>query len=202
MAKMNQLEKFFVNSRLQYYLHRWFGFGRFLEKLPSTSYGDILEIGAGVGFTSQLLSEKYPNARILATDFDEGSIEIAKQKKHSSNISFHQADATKLTLSDSQFDAAFSILALHHIHDFENAIAELARIVKRDGDVYIMDMPSASFNFTHFRRNVVPGVFTKSDLIKIGERHGLKMQDCGGKYLFKLCGKKYDKPAQKICTFS
>lgn len=191
MAKMNPFEKFFVNSRIQYYLHKWFWFGRFLKKLPSTSpYKNILEIGSGVGMTSQLLAEKYPAARIVATDFDQDSIEIAKQKRSSANILFQQADATKLPFPDNHFDATFSVLTLHHIQNFESAIAELARTVKQKGDIYIMDIPSASFNFAHFRRSVVPGVFTKSDLWKLGEKHGLKMKNYGGKYLFALQGQK------------
>lgn len=147
---MNTIEKFFVNSRIQYYLHTWFWLGRFLKKLSAkSSYQDILEIGSGVGITSQMLAEKYPTARIVATDFDEDSIEIAKHKRYSTNISFQQADATKLSFPNDHFDSAFSILTLHHVSDFEGVIAELARTVKRNGDIYIMDIPSASFNFTH-----------------------------------------------------
>lgn len=191
MAKMNTIEKFFVNNKIQYYLHKWFWFGRFLKKLsPRSSYRSILEIGAGVGITSQLLAEKYPSAHIQATDFDEDSIDIAKEKRYSANITFQQADATKLLFPDNHFDAAFSVLTLHHIDDFEGAITELSRTVKQKGDVYIMDIPSASFNFTYFRRSAVPGTFTKNDLIRLGEKNGLKMTDYGGKYLFSLHGKK------------
>lgn len=190
MAKMNAVEKFFVNSRLQYYLHRWFGFGRFLKKIPAASYRDILEIGSGVGMTAELLAEKYPKVHIVSTDFDEESIATAKQRKHAFNISFQQADATRLPFPDNQFDAAFSILTLHHISDFEKAIAELGRTVKKGGDIYIMDIPSASFNFTHYRKSIVPGLFSKSDLIHIGEKYGLQVTDLGGKYLFSLHGEK------------
>ena len=191
MAKMNAIEKFFVNSQLQYYLHKWFWLGRFLEKLPRMpSYRNILEIGSGVGVTAQYLAKKYPTARILATDFDENSTEIAKEKEYPANISFQQADATKLPFPDNHFDAAFSVLTLHHINDFEGVIAELARTVKQNGDVYIMDIPSASFNFAYFRRSVIPGAFTKVDLVRLGEKYGLTMKDYGGKYLFALQGQK------------
>ena len=190
MAKMNPVEKFFVNSRLQYYLHRWFGLGKLLKKLPPVTYQSILEIGSGVGFTVELLAEKYPNAQILSTDFDTDSIETAKNRSHSANISFQRADATQLPFAGNHFDAAFSVLTLHHIDDFEQAVAELARTVKQNGDVYIMDIPSASLNFFHLRKSVVPGIFTKSDLMEIGKNHGLKMEDLGGKYLFSLQGRK------------
>ena len=190
MAKMNPIEKAFVNSRFQYYLHRWFGLGKFLKKIPPTDYRDILEIGGGVGTTAELLAEKYPIARILSTDFDEDSIETANRKGHSANITFQQADATKLVFPDNHFDAAFSILTFHHIGEFEKALVELVRTVKKGGDVFIMDIPSASFNFTHFRKSVVPGLFTKQDLIRLGEKHGLRITDYGGKYLFSLHGKK------------
>lgn len=190
MAKMNSIEKLFVNSKIQYYLHKWFGLGKFLKKLPPASYQNVLEIGSGVGMTAKLLAEKYPHTQIISTDFDEDSIGIAKKKKHAANVIFQQADATKLAFPDNYFDAAFSILTFHHIHDFEKAIAELVRTIKKGGDIYIMDIPSASFNFTHFRKSIVPGLFTKKDLIKTGEDKGLYMKDHGGKYLFSLQGKK------------
>lgn len=186
MAKMNSVEKFFVNSRLQFYLHRWFGLGKLLKKLPQVDYKSILEIGTGVGFTAELLAEKYPDAQILATDFDEDSIEIARQRNHLSNVEFQRADTTKLPYLDNQFDAAFSVLTLHHIHDYQQAIAELVRVVRQGGNIYIMDIPSASLNFTHFRKGVVPGLFNKNDLQEIGTRRGLVMEDLGGKYLFSL----------------
>lgn len=88
MAKMNKIEKFFVNSRLQYYLHRLFGLSRLLKKLPFISYENILEIGCGVGITTELLAQKFPRARLMATDFDEELINIAKQKRPLFNISF------------------------------------------------------------------------------------------------------------------
>lgn len=187
---MNAIEKMFFNSRFQYYLHRWFGFGKLLKRISSANYQNILEIGGGVGTTAELLAKKYPHARILSTDFDEDSIQTAKCKRHEANITFEQADATRLVFSDNHFDAAFSILTFHHIGEFEKALAELVRTVKKGGDVYIMDIPSASFNFTHFRKSVVPGLFTKQDLIRLGEKHGLRITDYGGKYLFSLRGKK------------
>ncbi|OGE95434.1 MAG: hypothetical protein A3H72_00745 [Candidatus Doudnabacteria bacterium RIFCSPLOWO2_02_FULL_48_8] len=187
---MNAVEKFFVNSRLQYYLHKWFWFGKFLRQLPLQPYRSILEIGTGIGITGEFLAEKYPDARIIATDFDEDSVETARSQKYSANLEFRQADATKLPFADNQFDAAFSVLTLHHIHNFGQAISELCRVVKQGGDIYIMDIPSASFNFTHFRQNMVPGLFSKNDLIKIGETFGLHMTDLGGRYLFRLQGRK------------
>ncbi|MBS1594078.1 MAG: class I SAM-dependent methyltransferase [Bacteroidetes bacterium] len=186
MAKMISTEKLFVNSRLQYYFHKWFGFGPFLEKLPASTYKSILEIGSGVGFTTRMIRVKYPVANIVATDFDEDSIRIAQKNNRLHSTTFMQADATKLPFSDNEFDAAFSVLTLHHIDQFEKAISELVRVVKSGGDIYIMDL-SARLNF---RKELTPGVFMKTDLLQIGEKYGLKMKDKGGMYLFSVQGSK------------
>lgn len=190
MAKMTSFEKFFVNSRLDYYWHSWFGLGPLLNKLPQAPYKSILEIGCGVGMTTELLAKKYPEASILGTDFDEDSVAIAKSKWHLRNVRFEQGDATRLPYPNEHFDAAFSILTLHHIEDFERAVAELARIVKKGGDIYIMDLPSASLNFIHLRKSIVPGLFKKGDLLRVGEKHGFAMRDLGGRYVFSLHGRK------------
>ena len=190
MAKMHPIEKFFVNHRFQYYLHKWFVLGQLLTRLPAANYKEILEIGAGVGITTEFLTKKYPQAHIMATDFDEDSIAIAQQSRYLPHVTFEQADATRLRYPDNQYDAAFSVLTLHHIEKFENAIAELSRVVKRGGDVYILDIPSVSFNLFHFRKSKVPGLFRKDDLIKLGKKHGLYITELGGTYRFSLHGKK------------
>ena len=192
MAKMSQFEKSFVNCRSQYYFHKWFGFGKLLKKLPDVPYKNILEIGSGVGMTAELLAKKYGTARVLATDFDEQLIEMAKQKDHPTNVIFQQADAAKLPFADDTFDAAFAVLTLHHIQNFRGAISEVARVLKANGDFYIMDIPSDSFNFFHFRKSAALGlgIFSKRDLVTIGETYKLRMSDYGGKYLFSLRGQK------------
>lgn len=180
MAKMHPIEKFFVNIAFQHYLHQWFVLGPLLKRLPTVTYNQILQIGAGVGITTEFLRNKYPTARITATDFDEESVATAQQKRKLPNVKFAQADATHLHYPDNYFDAAFSILTLHHIQNFPKAIRELARVVRHGGDIYILDIPSASFNLFHFRKSKVPGHFKKNDLMSIGKKNGLKIVDLGG----------------------
>lgn len=190
MAKMTPIEKFFVNSPVQRYFHRIFGFGKFLRKLPSNSYTQILEIGSGAGFTSELLVRKYPSVKITATDFDEDLIKIARQKQNLSGVIFQQEDATKLSFPDGQFDVVFAVLVLHHIENFAQTISEMARVLKPGGLAYVMDIPSKSFNFVHFRRHKVPGLFSKIEILNSLISNGLEVVDYGGRFLFILEGKK------------
>ncbi|MBI3573806.1 class I SAM-dependent methyltransferase [Candidatus Kaiserbacteria bacterium] len=184
MAKMNSFEKFFVNHRLQYYLHKWFGFGKFLKKLPSMSYQRILEIGAGVGFTSELIADKYPTAQIIATDFDEESVSVAKGTHHLKNVTFRQEDAAMLSFPSAYFDAAFSVLTLHHISNYPSAVGELARVLKPGGALYIMDLSTKSYSFLHL--GYIPGVFNKTDIVDLLKEHGFSVKDRGGHYAFYL----------------
>ena len=190
MAKMTRIEKFFVNSRTQYYFHRWFVLGKFLNKIPKVSYRSILEIGAGVGITSELLAEQYPMAQILATDFDEDSITVAQRKTFLKNVHFAREDATRLSLQSQGFDAVFSILVLHHIADFQDAISELSRVLKSGGDLYLIDIPLQSFHPFHMRRYSGLGVFSKQKIIELLEQNGFSVQDYGGRLIFNLYGKK------------
>lgn len=191
MAKMNRFEKLFVNSRLQYYFHRWFGLGKFLKKIPKSSPNTILEIGAGVGITSEILAQHYPNAQILATDFDEESIEIAKRKAFLKKVSFERADATKLQFASQSFDAIFSVLVLHHIVNFQDAISELARVLKPGGNFYLIDVPLKGFNpFHHWWSQKGLGIFSKQDTVKLLEQNGFDVKDYGGNFVFSLVGHK------------
>gem|GEM_PF-5998894 len=53
-----------------------------------------------------------------------------------------------------------------------------------------MNAIEKAFVNSRFPYRAVPGLFTKQDLIRFGEKHGLRITDYGGKYVFSLHGKK------------
>jgi ubiquinone/menaquinone biosynthesis C-methylase UbiE len=97
--------------------------------------GDILEIGCGSGAMAAEVLRRYPEVRLTATDYDESMVSVARRRlaPFGPRAEVRQADATGLPFSDGSFDVALSFIMLHHVVDWEKAIAELLRVLRPGG---------------------------------------------------------------------
>lgn len=92
---------------------------------------EVLEIAAGPGTLAKFIA---PSARtVVATDYAEGMIEVAKKGVHPDNLVFAVADATDLPYEAERFDVVVIANALHIIPDNERVLDEIARVLKADG---------------------------------------------------------------------
>ena len=96
---------------------------------------NVLELACGTGQLSFRLAEYAGNWE--ATDFSENMIREAKnlQKKNkiSKNLTFSLQDATNLPYDAESFDAVMIANALHIMPEPEKALAEIKRVLKKDG---------------------------------------------------------------------
>ena len=63
------------------------------QVLASADFSEVLEIGCGTGKNTLWLSEK--STSVIAVDFSESMLEVARRKVTSSHVHFSQADITK-----------------------------------------------------------------------------------------------------------
>lgn len=95
---------------------------------------DVLEIGAGNGAVAQHLLSNVPELAWTAIDIDPRTTQAAATRlTEFSNASVRTADATAMPFPDDSFDAVVSCLMLHHIIDWERAVAEVARVLRPGG---------------------------------------------------------------------
>lgn len=104
--------------------------------------GDVLEIGAGAGANTAVLAATHPRAAITATDIDPAMVAAARARlaRFGGRIAVQQADTTRLPFDDDSFDAAVSLLMLHHVLDWESAIREVARVLRPGGRLIGYDL--------------------------------------------------------------
>jgi SAM-dependent methyltransferase len=98
-------------------------------------HGDVLEVGCGSGAMAAEILRRYPGVRLGATDYDQSMVNAASQRlaPFGPRAEVRQADATSLPFADASFDAALSFIMLHHVVDWEQALAELARVLRPGG---------------------------------------------------------------------
>ncbi len=97
--------------------------------------GHVLEIGAGSGAMAAVLLRQHPGLRLTATDYDPAMAEHTRRRLagYGERAEVRQADATALPFPDGTFDAVVSFLMLHHVIDWETALAEAARVLRPGG---------------------------------------------------------------------
>ncbi len=92
---------------------------------------DILEIGAGSGSVAAQLLSRNPELAWVAIDIDPHMTQAAAERLHGfPNATARTADATSMPFPDESFDSVVSCLMLHHIGDWERAVAEVARVLR------------------------------------------------------------------------
>lgn len=92
----------------------------------------IVDIGCGPGNSTQVLAQKYPNAKILGVDSSPDMIETAK-KEHP-EIDFMQCDASRdLAMLGGEYDIVFSNACIQWIPEHERLIPNMIALLKKGG---------------------------------------------------------------------
>ncbi|HLR84201.1 MAG TPA: class I SAM-dependent methyltransferase [Nocardioidaceae bacterium] len=105
--------------------------------LDTALSGDVLEIGGGGGAMAEALAASHPHVRLTMTDVDPVMVDVARRRlAHVPDVSLCPADVTALPYPDASFDTVTSFLMLHHVIDWEKAVAEVARVL-RPGGVFV-----------------------------------------------------------------
>jgi ubiquinone/menaquinone biosynthesis C-methylase UbiE len=108
--------------------------------------GDVLEIGSGSGAMAAELLRRFPDGTLTATDYDEAMVDDARTRLNGfDRVEVRQADSRQLPFPDESFDAVLSFIMLHHVIDWEKALAEAVRVLRSGGRLLgfdLMDTPT------------------------------------------------------------
>jgi SAM-dependent methyltransferase len=104
--------------------------------------GETLELGTGSGAMAAVLLERFPTMRLRATDVDPEMVESARTRltHFGARVTVEQADATSLPFPTGRFDAVVSFIMLHHVIDWEGALAEAVRVLRPGGVLFGYDL--------------------------------------------------------------
>ena len=126
-----------------------------LQATTSVRLDKALEFGAGTALLSLRLADLFDS--IIAADTSSGMLEIALE-----NVSKQSADniSTALLQPDSydyvsqfgetEFDAIYTMMALHHIEDLQVFCLNIAQLQKSGGLFFVIDITSEDGSFHNF----------------------------------------------------
>ena len=121
------------------------------DKLRSGA--SVADIGCGLGASTILLAQEYPNSRFLGSDYHDQSIELARKRAADAGVAdrvrFEVASAA--TFTGSGYDLAATFDCLHDMGDPLGAARHIRQALEPDGtwlvvEPYANDTPAANMN--------------------------------------------------------
>ncbi len=104
----------------------------------------MLEIGPGPGWIGIRLAQLRPAVRVTGLDVSPAFITVAEQNSRqegvADRVTFTLGDATEMKgITDRSFDVVFSFQSLHYWEPAERAFDQIARVLKPDGVLCIIE---------------------------------------------------------------
>jgi ubiquinone/menaquinone biosynthesis C-methylase UbiE len=93
----------------------------------------ILETAAGTGIVTEALHRACPEAEIVATDLNQGMLDVAATRLQSDNVLFVAADAQQLPFDADGFDMVVCQFGIMFMPDRVQANSEARRVLKPQG---------------------------------------------------------------------
>lgn len=143
MAELSTWQRWWMGA----WPHRWrvrFRVPRFLRACPMPFRGEVLEVGAGKGWTTRRILETFPQVELTAVDVDPEVTEIFDRLAHEYGNRLHieQADVKKLPFDRAKFDFVLAINVMGHLTSGERqkALLEYLRVLKPGGLLGVSEM--------------------------------------------------------------
>jgi ubiquinone/menaquinone biosynthesis C-methylase UbiE len=141
--KMTAIEKRFVNRPS----HTRAVNARARQLLSHVDYRAgwrYLDVGCGVGTAAREIAGTN-NLDVTGIDVDPKQVEVARTGPARPNLHFQIMDATRLDFRDGEFDIVAASMVTHHIPNWERAVAEMVRVLRRGGYLIYSDLMFGSW---------------------------------------------------------
>ena len=105
----------------------------------------VLDLACGEGYNTRILARK--GAKVTGVDSSKKLIALAnaEEKKEPRGVRYYKMNANYLKgMPEESFDLVTCFMALHDIHDYEDAVAEVARVLKKSGR-FVFSIPHPCF---------------------------------------------------------
>jgi ubiquinone/menaquinone biosynthesis C-methylase UbiE len=106
--------------------------------------GIIIDIGCGPGYLVKVIAKSSPHLRIVGVDISEEMLKTARSNLYSSDlnkrIQYRQGDVQGLPFGNNTIDFVVSTFSLHHWSNPDEALQEIYRVLKYQGQFLIFDL--------------------------------------------------------------
>jgi O-antigen biosynthesis protein len=98
---------------------------------------EVLDAGCGEGYGTRLLADLGGARMCVGIDVDERTVAAAQEAYGREGLDFRGGDVTQLPFADASFDIVTCFETIEHVAAQQDAVAELARVLRPDGALLI-----------------------------------------------------------------
>ncbi len=110
---------------------------RLVKGITPKKNGIVLDLACGTGILFPKLLEKFD--RVVGLDYSLPMLRVARKKNLPKTL-LVRGDALKLPFKEECFDTVVVSLGLRHFPDKEKSIKEIHRVLKKDGELHILEV--------------------------------------------------------------
>lgn len=137
---LNKIEYWAMNNPVRGYVQRHYEAPR-LQRLAHPGVKHVLEIGCGQGTGARIIYELFGPERYVGVDLDPSMIQRARKRSGGlPNVTFLQGDVSNLDFPDGSFDLVVDFGIVHHVPNWNDALAEVHRLLAVDGEFLFEDL--------------------------------------------------------------
>lgn len=139
----------------------------------------VLEVGCGRGVGVEVLLDRLGAGHVTAFDLDPDQVERAQARLHGRPrpaYSLATGDAAAIEAADHSFDAVVDFGILHHVPNWRDAVAEIARVLRPGGRLLFEEVPRHvldTWTFRTFTRHPRQDRFEAEEFAEELSLHGL-----------------------------
>jgi len=150
--KLNSIERAAMNNpvRAAHQHHREAAWFRRLAG-GALSGKHVLEIGCGRGVGSEVILDRLGAERVTAFDLDDSMVELARRRLHARPVSLSVGDVCAIDQPSGAIDTVVDFGIIHHVPDWQQSIAEIARVLRPGGLLLFEELPRHVLEIWAFR---------------------------------------------------
>ncbi|KDE97119.1 Methyltransferase domain protein [uncultured Mycobacterium sp.] len=150
--KLNAFERAAMNNpvRAAHQHHREAAWFRRLSG-GGLSGQQVLEVGCGRGVGAEVILDRLGAAWVAAFDLDESMVELAQRRLHGRPVQLSVGDVCEIAQPTASVDAVVDFGIIHHVPDWQQAVAEIARVLRPGGLVLFEEVPREMLDTWAFR---------------------------------------------------
>ncbi|OZM76605.1 16S rRNA (cytosine(1402)-N(4))-methyltransferase [Pseudonocardia sp. MH-G8] len=182
---MNRFETAVVNSPPRRALQRFYETPTLLRLGGMLAPGArVLEVGCGPGYGTELILTRFGADRVDAIDLDPAMVDRARRRlaRFGDRVRLAAGDVTDLQAgldaADAGYDAVFDFAIIHHVEDWRDALAEIARVLRPGGRFYfdqVTALALATRSYRWLTDHPTHDRFTGEGFVAELERQGLQV---------------------------
>lgn len=161
---------------------------RIISSLNILPQSKILDLGTGSGYLAFPIAKINNDSEIIGLDIAVKTLIRNREKAFQmelANLSFVDYDGIDFPFESNTFDYVITRYALHHFPNIDKTFAEISRVVKCGGMLFISDPTPNEKDDIRFVDTYMQikddghvKFYTKGEFIELADRHGFTIVDC------------------------